>query len=168
MIFLLIISVFFLFDNVYATCYKIRDTHTGISRYSTSNKDVKSYEIAETTDATNCYPASYNDKVSCGHIGKINKKIPEITSWIITIAQILVPVILVIMGSIDFVKAISSQKEDEIKKGMQIFIKRLIVAIIIFFVVVLAKFVVSLFSSGKDESQSIIKCIDCFIRNECN
>lgn len=107
------------------------------------------------------------DKVSCGNIGSINKKIPELTSWIITIAQVVVPVILVIFGVIDFVKAIVSQKEDEIKKGQQVFIKRLITGILIFFVVVIVKFVVSLLSSDK-ESESILSCVDCFISNKCN
>ena len=82
-----------------------------------------------------CFAINLNDKVKCGNIGTFHRKIPEITSWIITVAQVLVPVILVIFGVIDFVKALSSQKDDEIKKGQQTFIKRLIAAVIVFFVV---------------------------------
>ena len=109
-----------------------------------------------------------NDKVSCGKLGKFNKKIPEITSWVVTIIQIIVPIILVILGSIDFVKGITSQKDDEIKKGQQIFIKRLIVAVIIFFVVAITKLLVGLISSGQTEKDNIVKCIECFISNDCD
>lgn len=110
---------------------------------------------------------NFNSKVSCGKIGSFNPLIPEITSWIVTVVQIAVPVILVIFGTIDFVKAISNQKEDEIKKGQQIFIKRIITAVIIFFMVVIVKLVLSAVSSGKPESGNIIDCIECFINNEC-
>ena len=124
-------------------------------------------EISNKNNSNSSKQKISKNNVSCGNIGSINKKIPELTSWIITIAQIVVPVILVIFGVIDFVKAIVSQKEDEIKKGQQIFIKRLITGILIFFVVVIVKFVVSLLA-GENESGNIINCIDCFISNKCN
>ena len=107
------------------------------------------------------------EKVSCGNLGRIPKKVPEISSWLITLLQVAVPVILIIMGVIDFVKSLSSQKDDEIKKNQQMFVKRVITAVIIFFVVVVVKLLVSLVSSGQTEKESIVKCIDCFISNKC-
>lgn len=108
------------------------------------------------------------EKVSCGNLGRIPKKVPEISSWLITLLQVAVPVILIIMGVIDFVKSLSSQKDDEIKKNQQMFVKRVITAVIIFFVVVVVKLLVSLVSSGQTEKESIVKCIDCFISNKCS
>jgi len=105
-------------------------------------------------------------KVSCGNIEDIPKKIPELTSYAITIIQIAVPVILVIMGSIDLFKGITAQKEDEIKKGQQIFIKRLIVASLIFFIVVVVKLLISVIDNSSGDN--IIDCIDCFISNDCD
>lgn len=104
-------------------------------------------------------------KVTCGNINPIAAKVPEITSWIVTIIQVAVPIILVIMGSIDFVKAIIGQKEDEMKQKQQIFIKRLITSILIFFVVAITKIIVGTFSSAN--KTSIVNCIDCFISNKC-
>ena len=60
------------------------------------------------------------DKVSCGNITGIPAKIPELVSFAITLIQIAVPVILVVMGSVDLFKGITAQKEDEIKKGQKI------------------------------------------------
>lgn len=106
-------------------------------------------------------------KVSCGNVTGIPRKIPELTNLAISIIQVAVPVILVIMGSMDLFKGVMAQKEDEIKKGQQMFIKRLIVGALIFFVVVVAKFLISIVADTS--SQNIVKCIDCFLRgvNNC-
>ena len=53
---------------------------------------------------------------------------------LINIIKILVPIILVVMGSIDLTKAVVAQKDDEIKKGYQTLLKRLIYGVAIFFV----------------------------------
>ena len=104
-------------------------------------------------------------KVSCGNITRIPARIPELTSMVVTIIQVAVPVILIIMGMMDLFKGITAQKEDEIKKGQQTFIKRLIVAVLIFFIAVIVKFIVSIVSQVS--SVSIIQCIDCFVSNKC-
>ena len=104
-------------------------------------------------------------KVSCGNITDIPSKIPDLSSMGITLVQIAVPVILVIMGMMDLFKGITSSKEDEIKKGLKVFAKRTIVALIIFFLVVIVKLIISLVASGT--SQNIVECIDCFVSNNC-
>ena len=101
----------------------------------------------------------------CGNVTGIPKKIPEITSYIMTIVQIAVPVILVVIGSIDFIKGITSQKEEEINKNQKIFIKRLIIAVLIFFIIVIVKFLISLVADSS--SGNISSCIDCFLNNSC-
>ena len=104
-------------------------------------------------------------KVSCGNVSGIAAKIPELTSFCITMIQIAVPVVLVIVGSLDFFKAITSQKEDEMKKSQHIFMKRLILAAIIFFVIVIAKVLISVVADSS--SANIIECMDCFLSNQC-
>ena len=104
-------------------------------------------------------------KVSCGNITDIPAKIPELTSFAITMIQIAVPIVLVVMGSLDLFKGITAQKEDEIKKGQQMFIKRLIVGALIFFVVVIAKLLISVVADSS--SANIIECVDCFLSNSC-
>ena len=74
------------------------------------------------------------------------------------------PILLIIFGSIDLVKGITAQKEDDMKKGQQLFIKRLIAAFIIFFVFTIVKVVVSIASDNAE----IINCAECFISNNCN
>ena len=100
-------------------------------------------------------------KVSCGQVTGIPEKIPELTSMIIGIIQIGVPIILVLMGTLDLFKGISSQKDEDIKKGQKLFIKRLIVGALIFFIAVIVKFLTSIVADAS--SADAIECIDCFI-----
>lgn len=76
---------------------------------------------------------------------------------IIVVIKIAVPVILVIFGMLDFAKGVMAGKEDEIKKGQQVFIKRLIAAAVVFLVVTLVQLVMSLISS---EDNSFWNCAD--------
>ena len=66
---------------------------------------------------------------------------------IIVIIKVAVPVILVILGMLDFAKGVTSGKEDEIKKGQGIFVKRLIAGACVFFVVTIVQLVMSVVSS---------------------
>lgn len=100
-------------------------------------------------------------KVSCGQVTGIPEKIPELTSMIIGIIQIGVPIILVLMGTLDLFKGISSQKDEDIKKGQKLFIKRLIVGALIFFIAVIVKFLTSIVADAS--SADAIECIDCFM-----
>ena len=94
---------------------------------------------------------------------KIDVKIANTVHLIITLIKIAVPIILVIFGMIDLFKGITSQKEDEIKKNQQIFVKRLIAAAIIFFVIAIVQFLISLVSSGDEDKQGIADCVNCFL-----
>ena len=105
---------------------------------------------------------------SCGNglVTKIPNMIPKVVSIAYTIIQVAVPVILVVMGSLDLFKGITAQKEDEMKKGQQMFIKRLIAAALIFFVFVIVKVVISFVADG--DSAAIMECAECFINNKCD
>ena len=68
----------------------------------------------------------------------------RLVSWILNIvkwAKYIIPAILVILGIIDFIRAIASDKDDEMKKAQGRFIKRLIAAALIFIVPFILEFV---------------------------
>lgn len=110
-----------------------------------------------------------NGPASCGNglITEIPALIPKVVSTAYTIIQVAVPIVLVILGSFDFFKGITAAKEDDIKKRQTIFVKRLIVAVLIFFVFIIVKFVVGVISEDNDYSNNIIDCTQCFINNDC-
>ena len=92
---------------------------------------------------------------------QIDEQVPHILKYVILIIQILVPVLLVIFGTIDLLKGVYAQKEDEIKKGQQIFIKRLISGLLVFFVKVIVKLFVSVFVDS--DKPGIMNCVNCLI-----
>lgn len=98
----------------------------------------------------------------------IDQRIPEVVSTIINVIKIAVPVLLVIFGMLDLFKGLSAQKEDEIKKGQQMFIKRLISGALVFFVFIIVQLLVSFAAGGKNgENKTIMDCANCFINNDC-
>ncbi|MDD2496469.1 MAG: hypothetical protein PHE29_14930 [Tissierellia bacterium] len=68
-------------------------------------------------------------------------KILGLIKKIVELIQILVPIGLILMGSIDFGKAVISSNEDTIKKEQKKFISRCIAAVLVFLVVVIVNFV---------------------------
>ena len=89
----------------------------------------------------------------------IDAKIPNTVHTIIVVIKIAVPILLVVLGMIDLFKGITAQKEDEMKKAQGIFVKRLISAAIVFFVVAIVQVLVS-FVAG---DEGIMTCANCFI-----
>lgn len=100
--------------------------------------------------------------VKCGNIQQLPYKILQLSNTGINILQILVPVILVILGTVDLVKAVASQKDDELKKAQTTFVKRLIMGALVYFVVVIVKLLISVIGNG---NESIWHCVECFVSN---
>ena len=85
---------------------------------------------------------------------------PYIVSILILIIKIAVPILLIIFGMLDLGKAVVASKEDEIKKGQQLFIKRAITAIIVFFVIQIVQILIR-FLAGS--STGVSQCFNCFV-----
>ena len=63
-----------------------------------------------------------------------NTDLLNMLKLLVSITKILIPVILLVLGSLDFAKAIFAQDEGEIKKAQSKFIKRVIIAVVIFLI----------------------------------
>lgn len=57
-----------------------------------------------------------------------------IVKFLLTIIQWIVPIILIVLGTIDLVKAVIAGKEEDIKKNQTALIKRVIAAVVVFLV----------------------------------
>lgn len=101
--------------------------------------------------------------VVCGKGWVFNRSIANVTHYMVLLFQIIAPVMLIILGMIDLMKGIVAGKDDEIKKGQSAFIKRLIIALLLFFVITIVRIVLNLLSNG-----AIIDCFDCFVNGAKN
>ena len=95
----------------------------------------------------------------------IDEKIANTVHRIILVIQIAVPIILVVLGMIDLLKATIAGKEDEIKKAQMTFVKRLIAGVLVFFVFVIVKMLISFVA---DDSTNLMNCANCFINGTGN
>lgn len=100
----------------------------------------------------------------CGdNLFKVSGTIPYAIHTIVVIIKIVVPIILIIFGMIDFLKAVTAAKEDEIKKGQQTFIKRVIAAILVFFIIQIVQILIRFIAS---DDPNIVNCFNCFVNGE--
>lgn len=108
-------------------------------------------------------------KDACGL--EIDPIVPGTISTFVTIMKIVIPIILIIFGIIDFSKAVMANEEKEMKEAQKRFIKRIIYAIIVFFVVALVQFVFSRLGAADTSGNNVAKsnisgCIDWFINGK--
>ena len=106
--------------------------------------------------------------VTCGGGTLVmDEMIPSLVSTAIDLIKIVVPILLVVFGMLDLGKAVMAQKEDEIKKGQQTFVKRLIAAVIVFLVVFVVEIAIGLVGP-RDSNENVWGCFNCLVNNECN
>ena len=108
----------------------------------------------------------------------IDPIVPAFTSGCITVLKIVIPIILIVLGMIDLAKAVMSNDDKVMKEAQGKLIKRIVYAVIIFFVVAIVQFVFGLLGSASDNASdsnmeynkdNITSCINCFVNNEdCN
>ena len=110
---------------------------------STSSDDVKLYRT-----------------VRCGNT-ELPENLVKLISIAITAIQVVTPLILIVTGMVDFLKATTSSNEDGIKKAQQTFVRRLIAGAAVFFIILIVKIVVGLINTK--DSGNAIKCIDSIL-----
>lgn len=99
-------------------------------------------------------------KTACAGL-MIPNKLINIVHVVILFIEIAVPVVLIIYGMIDFGKAVMAQKEDEIKKNQKLFLKRLLAAGIVFFVIAIVNLLFNLVEPN--DPNGIWKCVEHFV-----
>ena len=91
--------------------------------------------------------------------------------WVFFILKIVVPIILIVMGSIDLAKAVAASKDDEIKKAVGSLVKRAVLGVLIFFIPTILNFVVELIGGDDiydENSGTFGRCTYCMLNpSEC-
>lgn len=103
-------------------------------------------------------------KIVCGD-NEVPYIAAQITSTVYMILQIATPIIIVLLGTIDLLKAVMAQKEDDIKKGQQTFVKRLFIGAGVFLVFVLVKAIIGLVAPANNNT-GMWNCVDCFVSGD--
>lgn len=99
----------------------------------------------------------------CG-LNDIPVSLPIFVSRIINLIKILVPIILVVMGMVDFARATISSDEKQMKESQGRLIRRFLAGAIVFFIIAIVQFVFSAIGQSND----ISKCVACFTSGDCS
>ena len=100
----------------------------------------------------------------------IDMIVPAFTKSLVDIVKVAIPILLVAYGMIDLAKAVMSNDEKVMKESQSRFIKRIIYAVIIFFIVAIVQLIFGMLANASEKSSngqisknSISACIACFI-----
>lgn len=86
--------------------------------------------------------------------------------WIFFVLKIVIPIIIIIFGTIDVSKAVVASKDDEIKKSIHTLVKRVIAGIVIFFIPTFLSFIVKLINGEAiydETSGTFSRCTYCML-----
>ncbi len=76
----------------------------------------------------------------------------NVVALIIRGIKIVVPILLIIWGMIDFAKSVVAKKEEDIKKYQKAFVMRLVSAALVFLVIIIVQLVVNLLAGVQERS----------------
>ena len=85
-----------------------------------------------------------------------------LAKMVIKVLQLVVPIGLIIMGTIDMAKAVIAGEEKKMKEAQKPFIKRIIAAVIVFLIPIIVNMVLSFVTTGNSD------WIDCWNSAEWN
>ena len=78
-------------------------------------------------------------------------------------AKILTPLILIFISIISLLKAISAGNEDEMKKVQKGLIRKIIAAVMVFFIISIVQFVIMKVADDETETANLKACLNCFL-----
>ena len=105
-----------------------------------------------------------NEYLQCGSYS-IPAPLATISRVVVLILQIVLPLVLIIMGSIDILKAVMAHDGDAITKARKKFISRILTGVLFFLVIVFIKWTAGL-AADSSEAGNVTKCVDCMISDE--
>lgn len=142
---------------------KVSDNKEIISATSGSFKLVSSN--------TNKGDSNELEYVSCGHGDTISTGIPSfipyLTSTAFNLLKMGTPIVLIIMGMLEIVKAVTKGTPEDFNKAKGKLFKKFIAAAIVFFIFSITQFVITNVASS-EEAGTISECFNCYLNNECD
>ena len=86
----------------------------------------------------------------------------QVIGYILFILKILIPILIIVLGMIDFGKSAISSDEKAMQKSAMSLVKRIIIGIAIFFVPLLVKIIFNMIGQFSSEmKKDYINCVNC-------
>lgn len=91
------------------------------------------------------------------------KRVMYMAYIVITACKIIVPIILVVMGTIDMARAVIAQDDGALKKQAMTFAKRCIAGVLVFFVPSITLAIFNLVEGFSETKSKYEKCVTCIL-----
>ncbi len=128
------------------------------------NAKLDCYDIDNGTDSSTNSDGTRNPMYEDGELSEIcnDEKIQNTLKFVgrlLFIVKIIVPLLLIIFGTIDFGKAIAASKDDSVAKAGKMLVLRIVIGIVIFLVPTVVNFVFQLVGHGNTSYNECRICI---------
>lgn len=97
----------------------------------------------------------------------IPKQLVDIVALIYDVIRIGVPLILIIVGMFDMGKAVTQQKEDDIKKAQGLLVKKAIAAALVFLMFSIVSLVFNIVAGGDTKKADMWSCVNSLLNGTC-
>lgn len=98
--------------------------------------------------------------MSCGNQNGIPYDLPGFIRNLILIIKIVIPILIIIMGSVDYLKVVFGNSKDDLSKAIKKFVTRLLAGVCVFFLITLIQLFVNMLGNDND---GLLACISCFV-----
>lgn len=99
----------------------------------------------------------------CG-INNVPDNVPKLVSGLYNLIKIGVPILIIVLGIVDLLGAVSAADVDKMKKQQKKLITRLIAGVFIFLIMAIVQFVFKKVDNG---DRSFWTCMNCMLNNNC-
>lgn len=80
---------------------------------------------------------------------------------ILLAAKVIIPIILIVLGTIDFAKAVINDKDDNLSTAAKTFLRRIVIGILIFFIPTIVYVIFNTIASAAETMESAKACNVC-------
>lgn len=137
--------------------------------YSTAHpsKSDKDEDSSSKSNTNNDDSTSDSGSSTTGICKKIKEPL-KFVGYVVLVFKIIIPIVLLIFGALDFFRGVTSSKDDEIKKSAKSFAFRILAAVIIFFLPTIISLIFSFINSWDGVKGDFEDCQKCVLRvGEC-
>lgn len=144
--------------NIDANSVIVKDYYSTVSIFS-GEVDTEYFPIDNPQEKENDPNSSANPDLGISIEETCNGILgPEFLSFLNTIfkwIKIVVPILIVLLGSVDFAGSLLKDDKDALNKAASKFIKRLIIGVVIFLVTVILTFILNIFNDITNENTTV-------------
>ena len=114
-------------------------------------------------------PVSAMKVVNCGGLNEVPYVPLRFVGRVINIIKVVTPIVLIIMGMVDMARATTANSEKDMDASRKRFMKRIVYAVMVFFVISLVQLLFSILQTSVFKNENnLLGCMTCVLGGECD